>query len=415
MKQNKRNQIIVFSALLGVTSTFAASSDALLDLLVEKGVFSEAEAAAVADELKEEKERTTFSSKGDATVKLRFNGRLHYQYDSLDMEADGAAQASTNHFYFRRLRLGAKATHENGLFAETVLDFAENELSIDKAVAGYTFDPALHFRVGYQKVPFGIQETTSSSKIKTIERSPVNRFFADDIDFAGRHSGLHASGNLGGGFSYSAALVNAAQGEGSRLLGESNADNDLAVFGRLQWAGRGLTLGLDGGSQSNNTKVYSGKDASADELGENDVTALTGYANYQFSGFDILGEYFTGDLDDAGDVDGYALRIAYQINEKFEPVFRYAHLNSDGFEIDSDELIRRAPDGGTVGGLGAGETFAADGAEGSDLNSYYFGINYDHNKSVSFMLGYELAEIEDDSDSAEVEIDGARARLQVLW
>jgi hypothetical protein len=38
--------------------------------------------------------------------------------------------------------------------------------------------------VGYQKVPFGFQETTSSSKIKTIERSATNRFFADDIDFA---------------------------------------------------------------------------------------------------------------------------------------------------------------------------------------------------------------------------------------
>ncbi len=100
--------------------------------------------------------------------------------------------------------------------------------------------------VGYQKVPFGFQETTSSSKIKTIERSAANRFLADDIDFAGRHTGLHAKGTLGGGFSYAAAIVNGAQGEGSRLLGTAQASNDLAAFGRVQWAGNDLTLGVDG-------------------------------------------------------------------------------------------------------------------------------------------------------------------------
>ncbi len=232
------------AALVGSVS-YATSNDALLDLLVKKGVLTDSEATAVAAELKEENKGVTFSSKGKETVKLRFNGRMHFQYDSLDSEDNGADVASTNHFYFRRLRLGAKATHENGLFAETVVDFAENDLSIDKAVAGYEFSEAFTGMVGYQKVPFGFQETTSSSKIKTIERSAANRFLADDIDFAGRHTGLHAKGNLGGGFSYAAAIVNGAQGEGSRLLGTAQASNDLAAFGRVQWAGNDLTLGVD--------------------------------------------------------------------------------------------------------------------------------------------------------------------------
>ena len=206
------------AALVGSVS-YATSNDALLDLLVKKGVLTDAEATAVAAELKEENKGVTFSAKGKETVKLRFNGRMHFQYDSLDSEVNGRDVASTNHFYFRRLRLGAKATHENGLFAETVVDFAENDLSIDKAVAGYEFSDVFTGMVGYQKVPFGFQETTSSSKIKTIERSAANRFLADDIDFAGRHTGLHVKGGLDGGFSYAAAIVNGSQGEGSRLLG----------------------------------------------------------------------------------------------------------------------------------------------------------------------------------------------------
>ena len=389
MKLNKLTQLIALSAVLLGSSAFATSNDALLDLLVKKGVLSETEATAVAAELKEENKGVSFSSKGKETVKLRFNGRMHFQYDSLDMDDNGDDLSLTNHFYFRRLRLGAKATLKNGLYAETVVDFAENDLSIDKAVAGYKFSDEFTGIVGYQKVPFGFQETTSSSKIKTIERSAANRFFADDIDFAGRHSGLHAKGDLGAGFSYAAALVNGAQGEGSRLLGSAEAGNDLACFGRVQWESNGLTLGADGGVQSSNAVV-----------GE-DVKALTGYVNYQFEGFDILGEYFSGDLGDAGDVSGYAIRVAYKMG-KFEPVLRYSHVKSERFVIDTDELIRRAPSGGSVTG---GD---------NEIDSYYLGLNYYHNKAVSLMVGYEIAET-DSATGDEVDVDGVRARLQILW
>ncbi len=393
MKIQKLTQFAASAAVFCAATSYAVSNDALLDLLVEKGVLTDTEATSVAAELKEENKGVSFSTKGKETVKLRFNGRMHYQYDSLDMDDNGADQASTDHFYFRRLRLGAKATHENGLFAETVVDFAENDLSIDKAVAGYEFSDALTGSFGYQKVPFGFQETTSSSKIKTIERSAANRFFADDIDFAGRHSGLFAKGDLGGGLSYSAALVNSAQGEGSKLMGASNASNDLAYFGRLQWKNDGLIIGVDGGHQSNNYVV--GITAPFD------VTAFTGYVNYKFEGLDLLGEYFSGDLGNQGDVDGYALRAAYKMG-KFEPVVRYSHVKADTFVIDTDELIRRAPNGGTVTG---GD---------NEIDSFYVGLNYYHNKAVSFMVGYEMAETDSDTGD-EVDVDGVRARVQILW
>ena len=390
MKVNKLIRMTALSAALVGSVSYATSNDALLDLLVKKGVLTDAEATAVAAELKEENKGVTFSAKGKETVKLRFNGRMHFQYDSLDSEVNGRDVASTNHFYFRRLRLGAKATHENGLFAETVVDFAENDLSIDKAVAGYEFSDVFTGMVGYQKVPFGFQETTSSSKIKTIERSAANRFLADDIDFAGRHTGLHAKGDLDGGFSYAAAIVNGAQGEGSRLLGTAQASNDLAAFGRIQWSGDDLTLGVDAGNQSNNAVVGQ------------DVTAFTAYANYKFEGFDILGEWFSADMDDQEDAEGYSLRVAYKF-DKFEPVFRYSHLKNDAYEIDSDELIRRAPSEG-----------ATIDDDNNEIDSYYFGLNYYHNKAVSLMAGYEMAETDSDGGD-EVEIDGLRARLQVLW
>ena len=128
-------------------------------------------------------EGLSLKAKGKETIELRFNGRLQAQYDSLTM----TGEPSTNHFYFRRLFLGAKAKLSNGIYAESVFDFAgdENpEVAFDKAIIGYKFDNGVTGVLGFQKVPFGFEETTSSSKIQTIERSAINRFFADDIDFS---------------------------------------------------------------------------------------------------------------------------------------------------------------------------------------------------------------------------------------
>ena len=178
-------------------------------------------------------------------------------------------------------------------------------------------------------------------------------------------------------------------------MGASNASNDLAYFGRLQWKNDGLTIGVDGGHQSNNYVV------DEDNLtAPFDVTAFTGYVNYKFEGLDLLGEYFSGDLGNQGDVAGYALRAAYKMG-KFEPVVRYSHVKADTFEIDTDELIRRAP------------SVKVDGAD-AEIDSYYVGVNYYHNKAVSLMLGYEIADAEDSAGNTN-DVDGLRARVQVLW
>ncbi len=91
--------ILTIVGLLASASCFAASNDALLNLLVSKGVLTETEAAEVAAELKAEKaEQVAFKTKGNETVKLQFSGRMHFQYDSLGMEDNGVDLARANHF-----------------------------------------------------------------------------------------------------------------------------------------------------------------------------------------------------------------------------------------------------------------------------------------------------------------------------
>ena len=338
-------------------------------------------------------------AKGEETIELRFNGRLQAQYDGLSM----TDQTNTNHFYFRRLFLGAKAKLSNGITAETVLDFAGDEspeIAFDKAIIGYAFNNGVKGVLGFQKVPFGFEETTSSSKLPTIERSAVNRFFADDIDFSSRHMGLHAKGKLDNGLSYAWAVVNSAQGEGSRLTGGgksgtgfSNKSNEIATFARLQLKQDDVIIGIDYGNQPGNYAIDSSNGA--------DVNAYTTYVNYKSGNLNLLGEYFNGDLG-SEDADGYSLRASIK-NGKWEKVIRYSTLESN-WGIDSDELIRRAPSGGSL----------VDGK----LKSIYLGVNYYYSKAVTFMAGYEDAEsigLDKDNNSRAILMDGLRARVQVLW
>lgn len=340
----------------------------------------------------------SFKAKGKETIEVRFNGRLQAQFDGLSLNNE----PSTNHYYFRRLFLGAKAKLSNGVFAESVFDFAGDqspEIAFDKAIIGYKFDSGITGILGFQKVPFGFEETTSSSKLQTIERSAINRFFADDIDFSSRHMGLHFKGDLSGGLSYAFALVNSAQGEGSRLGGVSNTSTDAAAFGRLQWSSDTLTLGADYGKQTGNLVLSDIDDQSELITNAVDVHATTGYINYKLGDINLLGEYFTGDLGEAGEADGYSIRASIK-SGKWEPVIRYSTAESD-WKIDSDELIRRAPNGGGASG------------DGSELTSKYIGLNYYYSKAVTLMAGYEDAESSDEDDNFE--IDGFRARVQVLW
>ena len=223
--------------------------------------------------------------------------------------------------------------------------------------------------------------------------------------------GLHAKGKLDNGLSYAWAIVNSAQGEGSRLKGASNTINEIATYARLQYKEDNTTIGIDYGNQPTNTVTSLITDSNGKIKGvdygkksavikSNDVSAYTAYLYHKADNFDILGEYFEGDLGSAGDTDGYSIRLS-QKNGKWEPVLRYSVVNSD-FSVDGDELIRRAPLGGEIKG------------NGSKIESRYVGLNYYYSKAVTFMGGYEIAELFDNDDK-KYHIDGLRARVQVLW
>ena len=361
-----------------------------------------------------------FAFTGDAQVKpkskkvteLKFSGRIQGQWDGRVRRVGGE---NRNHFYFRRLFLGGHAKMGDNWGGDIVMDFAASpnsegsgkgdQVFIDGASVWYKHSDAFRIDVGQLKVPFGVEETTSSSKLKAIERSAVNRQFAEELKFNARHTGLFAKGSFDGGYSYDLAVVNSGQNHNSKsnslkggLYGYD--DNELSYYGRVQYANYDSEL-----------RTVIGAAAGVMETAESKASDLTAYNIFGSFGYGAANldlEYMTGTAStSSGDEDhkGYSAQLSYAINNAplgaWELVYRYSTVESSGDKVGADEIVRRA-------------NFSSF-KNVHEVDQNYFGVNYlfaGHDAKI--MLGYEMNSLTElDGDKANA--DGFRARVQFLF
>ena len=218
------------------------------------------------------------SPKSKKVTDLKFSGRIQGQWDGIG--SDNNSENDRNHFYFRRLFLGGHAKMGNNWGGDLVLDFAASpnnegdgkadQVFIEGASIWYKSDDGYRLDIGQKKVPFGLEEVTSSAKMKTIERSAVNRQFAETLKFNARFTGLFGSGKLADtGLSYDLAVVNSGQNHNSKdsalndgLYGYDN--NELSYYGRLSYEGDineisylvGVATGVQQNDDSNETNAW---------------------------------------------------------------------------------------------------------------------------------------------------------------
>jgi len=408
MNINKITSLAAIAAISCAASGYAASNDALLDLLVKKGVLSQTEATAVAVELKED-QPVFVGVKGDAVESIKLTGRLHFQYDNIGN--DGGFD-DRDRFSFRRIYLGAEAKFSEDWYGKLIMNFGgeDDSAAVDKAVVGWKYDPKAEFEFGYTKAPFGYYETTSSSKIKTVERSIANRTFVETDGFrlGGRHTGAFAKGKLGSGFSYKAALVTSSPSNDRD--DKSNGEKDgLGAFGRLQWKSDKtdngqLLIGADVAFMQNGSD-YADKGSS--KSGSGDSLAYGLHANYSIGDFNVSAEGLFGTIEEQKvaeediNVFGFTVTPSYKINDKWEVVAAYSTVDSDGGNLlDADDLVRRS--GPDEVGYDEGE-------------SVYLGFNYFINgNDLKLSGGYEIANFEADGKD-DLEVNAFRLRLQMLF
>lgn len=397
MNSTLKSMLIAAAAITSVSAF--AQDKATLDLLVKKGLITAEERAKTLDEAAKARSASGLNKifvKEDATKRLTFSGRIQTQYESISgtTTANNGTESTAidlNNGFMRRLYLGFKVDMGEGISAELVNNFADNTL--DKAIftAENTYGT---FVLGYQKVQWGLEENTSSSKLLTIERSASNRYWNESaastsslgrLGFGARHTGLHYANkyavDAAQTLEYGAAIVNAAQGQAN------NSGNDIGTYANLIYTYKVTdtnkhSLGINWGS-ARDCRVAAGTSLSS---GINSAT-ISGFNPYIKSQFDNLivqaelikttNEAVTGSHPNAVErkPEGYTILAAYKFTEQLEGVARYSQLDTDGAGATFGGLYR---DGSNVSGVY------------NKFDSFYLGVNYyfvDHNAKV--MLGYE--------------------------
>jgi len=366
-----------------------------------------------------------FAFTGDAQVKpkskkvteLKYSGRIQAQWDGIG--SDDNQEDDRNHFYFRRLFLGGHAKMGDNWGGDIVMDFAastntDDTVFIDGASVWYKHSDAFRLDVGQLKVPFGVEETTSSSKLKAIERSAVNRQFAEALKFNARHTGLFAKGALTDGWNYNLAVVNSGQNHASKD-GELKHpkkydydDNELGYYGRLSYDNYDGELRYGFGAAAGN-QALDETPSTAGATAAKETTAYNIFGHLGFGSLNFEAEYMSGTVSTVSDGDhdhkGYSFQASYALsnapNGSWEFLYRYSTVESSKAQyVHAGEIIRRSN--------------LADTSM-DELDQHYLGVNYLFNgHDAKLMVGYELNDLFE-GGVKEDEANGFRARVQFLF
>ena len=436
--------VLAGSFLVGSLSVHAQDK-ATLDLLVKKNVITQAEADDIAKNA-----AIVVNPKEAAVKKLQLEGMLQVQYDWLTTKDKGPTAiqpGATNQFSMRRLYLGAIADLGNGWGGEVLLDFAAgaqapaapqagenpngNQQNVEKAVITKKVDVYGTAAAGFRKVNWDQEENTSSSALKTIERSVATRYFDEAyggsttgrLGFGNRHVGLYWDGLVPqvDGLTYGVALTNGIQSFnnfGNAGAGVTNY-NQFAYWANLGYAGSysgfGYKFGVNAGyAEDNNSTPGIGA------AGHNNAMyGYNPYATLTFGDFTLAAEFLQVQVEN-GRVGGAVLSKAtpygfnvtpsYKINSQWEIAAKYSYLETNGRGTTINPVDRNANN--TFGTVGFNRVW-----EG------YLGVNYYIiGTDVKLSAGYEYDQFYQRQTVAggafagpRANVQGVRTQLQLLF
>lgn len=411
--------LATLASLTAATLTHAQSNADILNLLVEKGVITKAEAESLVAEARQKNEPPNAAqpapkptaviptAKAGALEKLAFSTRLQAQYAAIGTDIDNAGDpADTNHLFIRRAYFGIKGQLVDNATAVITYDFASS--NFDAAYIDWELNDRNSLNVGLTKVPFGFEEfQTSSGSLKAIERSAVTRFFVEPNNGRRLGAGVYRNGvflkGKNGNWDYQIALTNP-----ERISSPTSAGND-SNNGIAPWAYAGYKQAIGDGYLRSGVSFGYLPDQGGTVLGAGDDLLVGSlFFDYSQNNFRVSSEIMSSDNEQGAAPGqdsnswGYFIQPSYRFSEKWEGVFRYSYVDSDGRGINLSDAVRSAPSGGTM----------------DTLKEAYFGGNYffhGDNLKLQFGLVYGKSQDALDGTEAKAESFGARTMLQLQY
>jgi phosphate-selective porin OprO/OprP len=217
---NKKLALAVSGAVLLMAgqAALADSTADIVDALISKGVLTEeegkliskgAKAKADATPTVKEKDGAFSISSPNGKNSIQLTGRMHFdaRYNSLDGFGDESAypwnrdldsKSGASQFEMRRARLGAKG--RIGGVADYLLQFnLVGAKVIDEAYIDINKFELAGLKFGMSKVPFGLEQLTSSNNIDFMERSYADQLSPAkklNVQLHGETTGVTYAGGL---------------------------------------------------------------------------------------------------------------------------------------------------------------------------------------------------------------------------
>ncbi|MFU8831157.1 MAG: OprO/OprP family phosphate-selective porin [Wenzhouxiangella sp.] len=326
-----------------------------------------------------------------SALEINPRGRVHVDYAVHDEDNSELGDG----FRARRARLGLSGKIDDDWAFQIEYDFAENSSSANDVYLRYTGWSAGNLTIGHFKVPFGLEEITSSNNISLIERSLPTTTFAQS-----RRMGI---GYSHGGDNWTVAVMGFGQGQGSGVR-STTGDEGLGIGGRFTFnpiktdstlIHLGIAASTEQPEDSNLDQVrFRTRPESrptnvrlVDTGAINDVSRINQLgleAAWQSGPFSVQGEYMRADVSRSGgfsDVDfsGWYVSGSWVLTGESRGyrggVFRGVTPTKPG---GAWELTARVSNVNLDDGV----------VEGGEQDNWTIGVNWYANSRVRFMANY---------------------------
>ena len=348
-----------------------------------------------------------------AALELNPRGRVHVDYAMHDEDNSDLGDG----FRARRARIGLSGKVDDDWSFQIEYDFAENGSSANDVYLRYTGLEQGNITIGHFKVPFGLEELTSSNNITLIERSLPTTTFAQS-----RRMGVGYSTS---GDNWTFAAMGFGQGQGSGVR-STTADEGQGVGARVTFT----PLNND------NNLLHLGLAASTESAADKDAeTARFRTRPESRPTNERLVD--TGNITDVSSINQFGLEAAWQSGPfSAQSEFIRASVSRSGqpsVDLDgwyvSGSWVLTGESRGYRGGVFRGVSPAGPGgawevtARYSDLDlddgpvaggeqqNWTLGVNWYANSRVRFMLNYINVNTERQGVSDNPNILLARAQV----
>ena len=344
---------------------------------------------------------------------FEIGGQVQVDVDFFDGAHNDQLKGSES--YVRRARLGLKHESKKGWEGEFEIDFddEQNEVSITDAYVRYTDWNFAEITFGKMKEPFGLENTTGSKNINTIERSVVTEAFKP-----GRNQGLMFS-RFRDFYTVEAGAFQAAEDE--------QGLDSYAMTGRVVWHPlnadrRVLHFGLSGSDRDMEVSEYNvneslevnsassiieGRDLLADK-----ITQISVEGAFIFGPASLQAEWMEQEISESAAEDtGISLTTTYSGNYVLASYFLTGE--SRGYKKGSFSSVSPNRDSGAWELVVRRSSIELDDmADTVKADTISVGVNYYATGRVRLMLAAAKSDVEGPDPEKSGDAESVQFRAQ---